>query len=283
MTDTTHDAATGSNRPTFANPSAPHEALSARDLFGKNFNGAIVELDYKLRARTSKSFFRRDFIYLSRLLYALETYRNIRSIDEAKLDRSEEIVQNKLDAVQTLVKGKQRECAVIREQNAQAFAQAIYPREMTFRAPITSPTAKEYMDVLVAADAMYAELEVCYLLSLIDRKAKTSIEQLVRKAIRSISQTVQQQRAEMAKYVASLRDATTDAESLEVIKSVGGAEAAGVLSDADTDQDTAGSVSTLHDLRTLADEHNKAKAVTENDGDALPTAQSAEPVTAGAS
>lgn len=271
MTDTTQPQPDAANRPKFTNPAAPGEQLTARELFGPNFNGAVVEIDYELQSRTTKSFFRRDFAYVSKLLNALENYRTIKVIDHGKLDAAEAIVTKKLDNVMELVGKKAKESVALLEANRQAGHNIVYPRAMHFRAPIISPYAREYMEVLKHADTAYANLDLCFLMGLVDRKIKTETEALIRKAIRSISQTVQQQRAEMAKYVTSLRGQADDAESLRTISQVAGAEAASLVQDASEDTETAGSVSTLHDLEEVA----KASGKTDPLADQTPSPESA--------
>lgn len=270
MTEPTTSHTDGASRPKFANPAAPGEQLTARELFGANFNGAVVEIDYELQSRTTKSFFRRDFAYVSRLLNALENYRTIKVVDQAKLDAAEAVVTKKLDAVTELVGKKAKDAAALLEANRQAGHNIVYPRAMHFRAPIISPYAREYMEVLKHADSAYANLDLCFLMGLVDRKVKTETEALIRKAIRSISQTVQQQRAETAKYVTSLRGQTDDAESLRTIAQVAGAEAASLVQEASEDTETAGSVSTLHDLEAVAKASATAQPAAEAGADAAP-------------
>jgi hypothetical protein len=246
-------------RPTFHDPSKPDVRVTVTELFGPNFRDGVVEIDYLLCTRGMKQMYRRDFIYLSRLLYALDRYRTISLVDQTKLDAVEQLVVRKLDNVRKLIAKHLKQAAALIEANEQKAHAISYPRSMRYRAPIISPYAREYMEVLSQADAVYAKLEISFLLGLIDRHTRSVTELEMRQAIRTINKTVRQMRVEMAKYVSSLR-AGADQETRKEIEDITHAEALSLQSEAKADSDVLGSVSTESDLNKLADQAIAAAA-----------------------
>ena len=69
--------------------------------------GAALRVDLELRTAVVRQVFRRDFVYVSRLLHALEASRRVQGLDRASLDdalatlqRCEEDVHDLLDRMQ---------------------------------------------------------------------------------------------------------------------------------------------------------------------------------------
>ena len=77
--------------PTYFDPHKPEAQVGVTQLFGAGFRDGVVEIDYMLCTRTPRQMYRRDFVYISRLLYSLERYRTIRSADVARLDECEQM------------------------------------------------------------------------------------------------------------------------------------------------------------------------------------------------
>lgn len=260
-------------RPQFFDPAKPDVQVSVTELFGPNFRDGVVEIDYELRTRTPKQLYKRDFAYLSRLLYSMERYRTIHIVDEAKLDEGEARVIKKLDAVRKLISSNLREATALIEANAHVAHSISYPRAMRYRAPIISPYAREYMEILSDADSLYAKIEVSFLLGLIERTKRRDVEALTRKAIRTISDVVRQVRVETVKYMDSLRSKADDAETREQITAMTQVDAATLAAEAKSDGEVIGSVSSEHDIDAIA---GSAQPLPNPGDDAKERASSAE-------
>lgn len=238
--------------PTYFDPHKPEAQVGVTQLFGAGFRDGVVEIDYMLCTRTPRQMYRRDFVYISRLLYSLERYRTIRSADVARLDECEQKVVRKLDSVRQLVARTLREANALIAANVQPAHHITYPRAMRYRAPIISPYAREYMEVLTDADRAYAQIEVAFLLGLIDRHKRREIEVFMRKAIRAISAVVRQVRVEAVRYVDSLRSKTDDAADRSQIEQMAQQDAATLTHEAQADSELLSSPSAEHDLAVIA-------------------------------
>lgn len=239
-------------RPTLYDPSSPAAQITIEDLFGNRFRGAVVQIDYELRTRSPRQMYKRDFVYLSRLLHSLDTYREIPIIDQTYLDDKEASVTKKIDAVKKLIGNKLREANALIAANAQKAYAIAHAKAIVCRAPIVSPYAREYMEILVDADKLYSQLDAAYMLGLITRPDKGRIESMVRQAIRSIAQVVRQARVESVKHLASLRGAAQDAGTAEAIKAIAGTDAATLAHEGAVDADVLGSVSSEAGLAAIA-------------------------------
>ena len=258
MSDTTLAAAPERPAaPTYFDPHKPESQVSVTELFGAGFRDGVVEIDYMLCTRTPRQMYRRDFVYISRLLYSLERYRTIRSADAARFDEFEQKVVRKLDGVRQLIGRTLREANALIAANVQPAHHITYPRAMRYRAPIISPYAREYMEVLSDADRAYAQIEVAFLLGLIDRHKRREIETLMRKSIRAISAVVRQVRVDAVRYLDSLRSKADDAGDRSQIAQMVQQDAATLTREAQADAELQSSPSVEHDLVVIA-------------GDALP-------------
>ena len=75
-------------------------------LLARRTQGAALRLDFELRTAVVRQVFRRDFVYVSRQLHALEASRRVQGLDRASLDdalatlqRCEEDVHDLLDRI----------------------------------------------------------------------------------------------------------------------------------------------------------------------------------------
>jgi hypothetical protein len=239
-------------QPTYFDPNQPDVQVNVKELFGPNFKDGVVEVDYLLCTRTPKSMYRRDFVYLSRLLYSMERYRAISIVDEGKLDAAEALVIRKLDSVRQLISKNLREAKALISANAHQAHSISYPRAMRYRAPIVSPYAREYMEILRDADEVYSQLEVAFLLGLIERVKRRGTEALMRKSIRAISAVVRQVRIETVKYMDSLRTKTQDMATRDEIAQITQQDAATLAHEGKSDTEVLGSVSGESDLTAIA-------------------------------
>lgn len=211
-----------------------------------------MTLQYEMQTPRIKQFYRRDFVYLSQLLYALNTYREIRGVEPAKIDAAEMNVGKKLDAVMALMKRTVNEAETAIRMNNHEGTPIDFAYPVCYKAPIISPYAREYLEVLVAADDAFKMVNKAWLLGLIDPKQRSQKEFTLRKAIRAIAEVVRLQRIEMAKHVRSIR-AQADEITRNEIDAVTSQEAANLLRQGQDDAETLTTVSAESDLKAMAD------------------------------
>src|SRR5262249_25036952 len=161
------------------------------------FKGGVITMKFVLQTQRMKQFYRRDFVYLSQMLYAIEMYRGIRGVAMAKLEHVEQAIAKKLDAVRKLFVQASKEAAALINANGHGDTQIAYPTPVQYRTPIISPFAREYMEILKLADDAFARLHTCHLLGLVDTKRKFGTEANYRKAVRAISEVVRLSRIEL--------------------------------------------------------------------------------------
>lgn len=245
------EAPAASTKATFHDPSSPDVQVSVYDLFGPGFRDGVLEMDYMLRTKVPKSMYRRDFVYLSRLLHAMDRYRGIRSADPVRLDEQETKVAHKLDNVSKLIKKRAKEGQALLEVHKTEAATITYPRAARYRAPIISPYAREFMEILTAADSVFADLEMLFLLGAIDRKQRGVIEFEVRRACRAISAVVRQVRVETLKYIEGLKHQANEAEQQEITE-IASTEAATLKQEGSMDMETTTEISYQATLERIA-------------------------------
>jgi hypothetical protein len=239
-------------RPNVFNPSQPAEKIDLVDLFGKQFQGAVIELDFELSARTPRQLFQRDFVYVSRLFYNLDRYRDIKGVDQTLLDTEEEKVAKKLDAVKQLVTKNVRELDALLAANSHDNARVTNAKTVLYRAPIISPFAREYVEVLQKANGAFVQADVAFLFGLIDRKQKQHIDKTVRQAIRAISQVVRQARAAALAHLKALNGQAADEATRQVISQIASDEASTLLKEGEHDAELLGSITMERTINELA-------------------------------
>lgn len=257
--------------PTVENPDNPGQQLSISSVFGPKFRGGVVELEFEVKTQRIKHFYRRDFVYLSQMLYAIDTYRNIHGIDEKRLDAAEAAIAKKMDAVRALLHSRIQQMTTKIATNGHSALQIRFPKPVRYRAPIISPYAREFMELLVLCDEAFAKLEMCHLLGLEDSKTRSKLNLEFRKTIRAISAMVRQTRIELLKYVRSMRS-NLDSEGQEAVDQALQQEASSLSRQRDEEPEIQASVSVEADVQRIAEEAEAARAA--------PTAGKEEPAEA---
>ena len=239
-------------RPNVFDPSRPAEKIDVVDLFGKAFQGSFIELDIELSARTPRQLFQRDFLYISRLFNSLERYRDIKGVDQAMLDTEEEKVAKKLDAVKQLVAKNVRELGALLTANQHHNAKVTNAKTVLYRAPIISPYAREYVEVLQDANEAFVQAEVAFLFGVIDRKQKQSIDKTVRQAIRAISSVVRQARAAALAHLKSVNGQASDEATRKQISQIASDDASTLLAEGERDSELLGSITMEKTITEMA-------------------------------
>ena len=158
-----------------ATPPAPQRA--SRDielwLLARRAQGAALRLDFELRTALVRQVFRRDFVYVSRQLHALDASRRVQGLARADLDEALAALQRRADDVQAWIAREATELQAAIQARGAASARFSFACPARFQATIVSPAAHRFLLLLQQADEMLAVLEMAWLLGLVDPHQRT--------------------------------------------------------------------------------------------------------------
>ena len=179
------DAHAGDSPATDAAASEPQ--LAARDielwLLARRAQGAALRLDFELRTALARQVFRRDFVYVSRQLHALEASRRVQGLDRARLDDALAALRGRADEVQAFLERHATELQSAIAARGPAGAGIAFARPARFQATIVSPGAHRFLSLLLLADEMLARLEMAWLLGLVEPAQRSTLVSDCRRAL----------------------------------------------------------------------------------------------------
>ena len=168
-----------------ADASEPRHALRDAELWllARRTQGAALRLDFELRSALVRQVFRRDFVYVSRQLHALEMSRRVQGLDRVALNDALAALQRRADEVQALLRRIATEMQTAIAAHGPANARLTFARPARFQATIVSPTAHRFLALLTQADETLARLEMAWLLGLVDPATRTALASDCRRAL----------------------------------------------------------------------------------------------------
>jgi hypothetical protein len=169
-------------RPTDAEPQ-----LAPRDvelwLLARRAHGAALRLDFELRTALARQVFRRDFVYVSRQLHALEASRRVQGLDRARLNDALATLRQRAEAIQAFLEQRSAELQAAVDARCQGGARIAFARPARFQATIVSPGAHRFLSLLLLADEMLARLEMAWLLGLVEPAQRSTLISDCRRAL----------------------------------------------------------------------------------------------------
>lgn len=237
---------------TLQNPRNQQERLTPAEMFGERFDGGVLEMTFRLNTDRMKQFYRRDFVHLSRLFYAVDQYRAIWQLDQSRLDMVEASIAKKVDAIRGLMDRTIQQADALLATNSHTDKAIYFAQPIEYVAPIISPFAREFMELLVRADDALAKVRTCHLLGLVTSRQKVDIESTCRKAVRSLAPMVRHRRIDLAKYARAVRD-EADPDARKLIDAAVGNEIASLYRQGNEEPDAKGTVSVERDLERVAE------------------------------
>ncbi|HEY9026865.1 MAG TPA: hypothetical protein VIP05_21410 [Burkholderiaceae bacterium] len=181
------DAAAGAADGSVADPATAAPQLASRDielwLLARRTRGAALSLGFELRTALARQVFRRDFVYVSRQLHALEACRRVQGLDRARLNDALSTLRRRADEIQRLLDERAAELRTAIESRGPAGARIAFARPARFQATIVSPTAHRFLSLLMLADETLARLEMAWLLGLVDPAARSTLVSDCRRAL----------------------------------------------------------------------------------------------------
>ncbi len=182
-----------SHRPPAQTPArAAHDELLVG--LGRRFRGATLKIDFELGTAIARQAFRRDFVYVSRQLHALEASRRVQGLDRKLLNDALIAVERHVDVVKTMLKQVGAEARALIEAHGQAEAHVEFTPPVRLQATIVSPYARAFVDLLRLVDETLTQLDRAWLLGLVDPTTKAQLAADCRKALQGFKEVVRQQR-----------------------------------------------------------------------------------------
>jgi hypothetical protein len=159
---------------------------------------------FELRTSLARQIFRRDFVYVSQQLHALEASRRVQGLPRDDLNEALAAIGHRIDAVRTLLLHSAEQTRDLIALHGLSSAGVEFARPTELHATIVSPYARDFMDVLVHADAALGELERAWLLGLIEPTEKGRLAGECRKAVQAVKEMVRHQRQVIGAQVREL-------------------------------------------------------------------------------
>ena len=183
--------------------SAPQRATRDIELWllARRAQGAALRLDFELRTALVRQLFRRDFVYVSRQLHALDASRRVQGLAREDLDEALAALQRRADAVQAWTERQASELQAAIHERGPAGARISFSCPARFQATIVSPAAHRYLGLLQQADEMLAWLEMAWLLGLVDPDQRTIRVRECRRALLDFKNLACERRQEIGQLV----------------------------------------------------------------------------------
>jgi len=164
-------------------------------------HGAALHVDLELRTTLVRQVLRRDFVYVSRLLHALEASRRVQGLEHARLPDALAALQRRADAVQAMLDRMRADLDARVAARGHADAQITFARPTRFQATVVSPTAHRYLALLVHADSTLAQLERAWLLGVVDPATRSALSGDCRRALHGYKDLVGDRRTAVGEHV----------------------------------------------------------------------------------
>ena len=128
--------------------------------------------------------FRRDFVYVSRQLHALEASRRVQGLDRASPQRrAGRAAAPRSTTCRPCCNASPPTCDAAIAAHAPAGARIAFARPARFQATIVSPIAHRYLALLTQADETLSRLEMAWLLGLAEPASRTALVSDCRRAL----------------------------------------------------------------------------------------------------
>lgn len=200
--------------PASAAPASADPQRPARDaelwLLARRSHGAALRVDFELRTTLVRQVFRRDFVYVSRLLHALQTSRRVKGLDRTCLDEALATLQRRADDVQTLLQDIQARLQACLAAHAPPTAQLAFARAARFQATVVNPAAHRYLGLLTQADDTLSHLEMAWLLGLVAPAERSALTSDCRRALNGYKDLVADRRQSVGTHVREINASRRD-------------------------------------------------------------------------
>lgn len=245
------------------------QQLCLTDVFGARFEGAVIMRDVSLNSEDIRKLVRRDYLFLSKMLHTIKLTRDYRTVEPGPLNRIEADVQAKIKSIRELIGLRRIELQKRFNKHPDATIDVTHARTTTFAAPVASPHANAYLDLLLEADEYIARATAGWLQGLLGSQEFHGACREIKRSLHSVKADVTRARAMCFKLLerASAQLAPSDPEAAQLKADVAQL-ATGLLADARNDSEVMDAlpVSDGHDLEVAVN----AATSSDSGGDAAP-------------
>ena len=243
---------------------ADTQQISLADVFGNSFEGAVIMREVSLNTEDIRKLVRRDYLYLSKMLHTVTRTREFRGINPGPLNKIEDGLEAKIQQIKELIGLRRIEVQKRFNKKPDATVDVTHARTTTFNAPIASPHANSYLDLLLDADEFISRATACWLQGLMKPQEFHGGTREIKRSLHSIKADVTKARAECFKMLerASADLPSTDPEAAQM-KADAGEMAKTLVKDANSDQEVMESlsISEQSDLQRIAEQTNAPSGV----------------------
>ena len=152
-------------------------------LLARRAQGAALQLDFELRTAPARQVFRRDFVYVSRQLHALEGSRRVQGLDRTRLNDALATLRQRANTIQAFMQQRAAELRAAVAARGPAGAHIAFARPARFQATIVSPGAHRFLGLVMQADDTLAVLEMAWLLGLVEPATRAALVSDCRRAL----------------------------------------------------------------------------------------------------
>lgn len=249
------------------------ERFSLADVFGPHFEGAVIPREITIDTEEIRKLIRKDYLFLSKMLHTITRAREYRGVDHPSLNRLEAGIEARIEHVRDLLRIREMDLAKIFNANPGKIPDVVNGRRTKFEAPIASPHAFSYLDLLSQADEFFGHANAAWLQKLVVPQEHNGRVREMKKALYSIKFAVSEARMECFRMLGRLsaQMAPNDPDAAKLNADIK-ATASGLLNDAKGDSDVMDglSVSAARDLEAAATSGLAGTAVADEPG-AMPT------------
>lgn len=139
------------------------ESFSLADVFGPSFEGTVLPRKVEIESEQIRKLMRKDYLYISKMLHTLTRAREYSAADQGKLNRIEEGLEAALGAVRKIVTDRTIELQSKFNKRPDAVLEVVHGRRTTFNAPVASPHAFTYLQMLEEADVFFGRAQAAWL------------------------------------------------------------------------------------------------------------------------
>jgi hypothetical protein len=184
-------------------PDAPRRAPRDERLWriARRARGAALQVELELRTSLATQVFRRDFVYVSRLLHALEASRRVQGLDTAFLDDTLAALRRRADDADAQLDRIGADLQARVALPGLPDAPITFARPARLQATVVTPSAHRYLALLLHADATLAQLERAWLLGAVDPATRTALASDCRRALQGYKQLAGDRRAAVGEHV----------------------------------------------------------------------------------
>lgn len=178
------------------------------DKFAATFRGAQVTVPHRFYTDVSQRLFKKDFEYLSRMMYYEYLYRSWNGYNAEVLDRFSTLVTTKMAAVKTIMTNQITRLKTLLEQNGKdrEEARAFFTTVVDMDVAVIASTSRVYLELLHLMDEVHVLSGGANLWGIIDSPQRAECERLVRNAVRAMGNLVRFEAPKLYREANRLRE-----------------------------------------------------------------------------